>query len=181
MSRVPGKDLRVRAGAELGNLRRGAGALNSPIEVGADRASGSVLRGTPGPGSCLRTWWYPCRCTETANESGGITRSGLFPNRWPVQLRLPHKAVSRMRTRPRPDKQILSLAERWESVRGAFATRPGSQVDNKRVLLVDEVMTTGATLDACVGALLESGAKSVLGLTVARAAKNRRPHRSVVT
>jgi competence protein ComFC len=87
-------------------------------------------------------------------------------------LGLPHKAVLLMRTRPRPDKQVLSLEERWESVRGAFATRPGSQVDNKRVLLVDDVMTTGATLDACARALLESGAKSVLGLTVARAARN---------
>jgi competence protein ComFC len=91
------------------------------------------------------------------------------------KLGLPHKAVLLMRTRARPDKQILSLEERWESVRGAFATRPGSQVDNKRVLLVDDVMTTGATLDACARALLESGAKSVLGLTVARAARNPLP------
>jgi competence protein ComFC len=80
-----------------------------------------------------------------------------------------------MRTRPRPDKQVLSLEERWASVRCAFATRPGSQVDNKRVLLVDDVMTTGARLDACARALLESGAKSVLGLTVARAARNPLP------
>jgi predicted amidophosphoribosyltransferase len=70
-----------------------------------------------------------------------------------------------MRNRPRPDKQVFSSDERWESVRGAFATRPGSQVDNKRVLLVDDVMTTGATLDACARALLESCAKCVLGLT----------------
>jgi hypothetical protein len=44
--------------------------------------------------------------------------------------------------------RIASLPERWESMRGAFATRPGSQVDNLRVLLVDNVKTTGATLDA---------------------------------
>jgi predicted amidophosphoribosyltransferase len=77
-----------------------------------------------------------------------------------------------VRKRPRPDTQVLSLTERWESVRGAFATRPGSQVDNLRVLLVDDVMTTGATLDACARAPRESGAKSVVGLTVARAARH---------
>jgi predicted amidophosphoribosyltransferase len=77
-----------------------------------------------------------------------------------------------MRTKPRPDKHILSLSERWESVRGAFATRPGSQVDNLRVLLIDDVMTTGATLDACAKALRQAGAKSVIGLTVARAIRH---------
>src|SRR5271167_131969 len=104
----------------------------------------------------------------------GYNQAALISKPLAVKLGLPHKAVLLMRTRPRPDKQVLSLEERWESVRGAFATRPGSQVDNKRVLLVDDVMTTGATLDACARALLESGAKSVLGLTVARAARNPR-------
>ena len=105
----------------------------------------------------------------------GYNQAALISKPLAVKLGLPHKAVLLMRTRPRPDKQVLSLEERWESVRGAFATRPGSQVDNKRVLLVDDVMTTGATLDACAKALLESGAKSVLGLTVARAARNPLP------
>jgi len=80
-----------------------------------------------------------------------------------------------MRTKARPDKRILSLEERWDSVRGAFATRPGSQVDNLRVLLIDDVSTTGATLDACARALREAGAKSVVGLTVARAIRNLLP------
>jgi predicted amidophosphoribosyltransferase len=73
------------------------------------------------------------------------------------------------RIRPRPDKHLLSYEERWESVPGAFATRPGSQVDNLRVLLVDDVMTSGATLDSCAKALRGAGARSVVGLTVARA------------
>jgi ComF family protein len=102
----------------------------------------------------------------------GYNQAALISKPLARKLDLPHKAVLLMRTRPRPGKQVLSLEERWESVRGAFATRPGSQVDNKRVLLVDDVMTTGATLDACARTLLESGAKSVLGLTIARAARN---------
>ena len=91
------------------------------------------------------------------------------------RLRLPHHSALLMRTRARPNKRILTLEERWQSVRGAFATRPGSQVDNLRVLLVDDVFTTGATLDACARALREAGAKSVIGLTVARAVKNPLP------
>ena len=59
-----------------------------------------------------------------------------------------------------------------KAVRGSFATPPGSQVDKRRVLLVDDVMTTGATLDACAKALREAGAAGVLGVTVARAILN---------
>jgi ComF family protein len=83
----------------------------------------------------------------------GYNQAALLSRPLAKRLHLPHKAVLLMRTRARPDKRILTLEERWESVRGAFATRPGSQVDNLRVLLVDDVLTTGATLDACAQAL----------------------------
>jgi predicted amidophosphoribosyltransferase len=59
--------------------------------------------------------------------------------------------------------------ERWEAVRGAFAMKGEGRVDNSRILLLDDGMTAGATLDACAKALREAGASSVLGLTVARA------------
>jgi len=102
----------------------------------------------------------------------GYNQAELVARPLAQKLGLPYRAVLLTRTRPRPDKHILSFEERWESVRGAFATRPGSKVDNLRVLLVDDVMTTGATLDACAKALRGAGAKSVIGLTVARAARH---------
>lgn len=105
----------------------------------------------------------------------GYNQAALISKPLAKRLRLPHKAVLLMRTRARPDKHVLSLEERWASVRGAFATCPGSQVDNLRVLLVDDVLTTGATLDACARALREAGASSVLALTVARAVRNPLP------
>jgi predicted amidophosphoribosyltransferase len=74
-----------------------------------------------------------------------------------------------VRKRPPPGKHLLTSNERWEAVRGAFATRPGSQVDKPRVLLVDDVMTTGAELHGCAKALREAGAAEVLGVTDARA------------
>jgi ComF family protein len=105
----------------------------------------------------------------------GYNQAALIAMPLAKRLGLPYEAVLLVRTRPRPDKHILSEEERWESVRGAFATRPGSQVDKRRVLLVDDVLTTGATLDACARALREAGAKSVIGLTVARAVRDPKP------
>jgi ComF family protein len=99
----------------------------------------------------------------------GYNQAALIAKPLAKQLGLPYKSVLLTRIRPRPDKHLLSFEERWESVRGAFATRPGSQVDNLRVLLVDDVMTSGATLDSCAKVLREAGARSVIGLTVARA------------
>ena len=105
----------------------------------------------------------------------GFNQAGLIAREVARRLDLPLKPVLLTRTKARPNKHILSFDERWRIVRGAFATRPGSQVDNKRVLLVDDVMTTGATLDACAKAVLEAGAKSVIGLTIARAVRRETP------
>lgn len=76
-----------------------------------------------------------------------------------------------VRTKPRPPRLLLTFRERWETVRGAYETRRGAQVDKLRILLVDDVFTTGATLDACSRALLAAGAASVCGITVARVAE----------
>jgi competence protein ComFC len=88
----------------------------------------------------------------------------------PLAKRLGLKMESHLlvRTRPRPPRLLLSRSERWKSVRGAYATREDLRVDKLRILLVDDVLTTGATLDSCARALKKAGASEVLGLTVAR-------------
>jgi predicted amidophosphoribosyltransferase len=79
------------------------------------------------------------------------------------------------RTRPRPEKHLLSHDERWDTVRGAFVMQSGTRVDNLSILLLDDVMTTGATLDSCASALRTAGAASVLGLTLIRAVRPANP------
>ena len=84
-------------------------------------------------------------------------------------LGIPFRSYLLVRTRPRPNQLRLTRRERWETVRGAYATQKTARVDKLRVLLVDDVFTTGATLDACSRALKGAGAARVVGLTVARA------------
>ena len=62
-----------------------------------------------------------------------------------------------MRTKPRPARLVLSRKEHWDSVGSTYATRKGLRVDKLRVLLVDDVMTAGATLDSCARALKSAG------------------------
>lgn len=85
---------------------------------------------------------------------------------WRVDLPLSHGSLIRARhTRAQVG---LSRRERWDNVRGAFCTVSKEPV-GARVLLVDDVMTTGATLRACSLALREGGAKEVVCLTLTRA------------
>ena len=88
----------------------------------------------------------------------------------PLAKRLGIKVATHLLTRikPRPSQLLLSRSERWKSVHGAYATPAGVKVDKLRILLVDDVMTTGATLDACARALKKAGVSKVVGLTVAR-------------
>jgi ComF family protein len=75
-------------------------------------------------------------------------------------------ALSRLRdTRPQVD---LNSAERKANVEGAFHCE-SRQVAGQRIVLIDDVCTTGATLEACSIALRQAGAASVWGLTLARA------------
>jgi ComF family protein len=94
-------------------------------------------------------------------------------------LRLPVWRLLR-RIRHGPSQASLPARQRQANVEAAFARSwlptlvPGSlangRLRNSSVVLIDDVMTTGATLDACSRVLLEAGARSVRALTVARAA-----------
>lgn len=73
------------------------------------------------------------------------------------------------RTRATTPQTGLSLQARKENVRNVFDVHRPERVHGRTVVLVDDVMTTGATLSACAGALKKAGACTVLGLTLARA------------
>lgn len=67
----------------------------------------------------------------------------------------------------------MGLAARRAELHGAIALRPGTEVEGKRVLLIDDVMTSGVTANACAAALLAAGARRVDVLTAARVADPR--------
>jgi len=74
-----------------------------------------------------------------------------------------------VRTRDTPPQTERPPPARLANVAGAFAVREPALVRRRRVLLVDDVMTTGATADACARALRQAGAAEVHVQAIARA------------
>lgn len=62
-----------------------------------------------------------------------------------------------------------SKYDRWKNVSGKFRIKTGSNLDSLNVLLVDDIVTTGATLEACARVLLDAGVRRVFIATIAAA------------
>lgn len=90
-----------------------------------------------------------------ARRVGGLT--GL-----PVESTLEKLRSTAVQSRTEGD------AARKANVRGAYRALPGLDLAGKRVVLIDDVVTSGATLAECAAALRAAGAASVAGLTFAR-------------
>ncbi len=78
------------------------------------------------------------------------------------------RALARMRDTPQ--QVSMDRQSRLRNVEGAFIVREPARVRGARVLLVDDVRTTGATIDGCARALQEAGARRVFHLVLARRA-----------
>jgi ComF family protein len=63
----------------------------------------------------------------------------------------------------------LASEERRSNLRGAFSVRRPEEISGRRILLVDDVFTTGSTLRECAETLLQAGAREIAAFTVARA------------
>jgi ComF family protein len=84
--------------------------------------------------------------------------------RWSVAL----DPFALQRTRPTDPQVGLDDASRRRNIAGAFAVQPGSALRGRSILLVDDVLTTGATADECARTLLGAGARRVDVLVLAR-------------
>jgi ComF family protein len=98
----------------------------------------------------------------------GFNQSALLAHEMSRRTHIPVKNALR-RVRFTATQAGLTNAKRRQNVSGAFRAKRERALDGQRVLLVDDVMTTGATAASCARALKIAGARQVTLLTLARA------------
>jgi ComF family protein len=104
------------------------------------------------------------------NQARALAESALgFLRKSHPQWRLTLACNTLMRQRPTASQAGLTARQRRLNVRGAFAVPGRATVKSRNVLLIDDILTTGATARAAAQALVRAGAASVWVATVARA------------
>jgi competence protein ComFC len=113
-------------------------------------------------------WVVPVPLYHVRRRERGYNQSALLAHA--LARRISSKSSTRFvkRIRPTTTQTHLTAPQRLSNVHDAFESGRERKLAGQRVLLVDDVMTTGSTVNACARALKKGGAASVHVLTVAR-------------
>ena len=109
----------------------------------------------------------PVPLGKRRRKQRGYNQAALLAFPLALGLGKPYLGKGLVRVRETRSQVGLSAAERRQNVAGAFLAPEPHLVEGKILLLVDDVMTTGATLSAAASALLAAGAREVYAVTVA--------------
>jgi ComF family protein len=112
-------------------------------------------------------WLIPVPLHRSRERDRGYNQSDLLARQLARRVSVPLSSRGLRRTRATAVQMTLDAAQRRENVAGAFECVE-LRVRGARVVIVDDVATTGATLEACAQAVLKAGAASVMGLALAR-------------
>jgi competence protein ComFC len=98
----------------------------------------------------------------------GFNQSELLAKALSEQTRIPVNKNSLVRIRYTQPQAKMSRKERIKNVKGAFQLKGSLEIKNKTILLVDDVLTTGSTMNECAKILKSGGAHKVYSLTITR-------------
>src|SRR6184192_721654 len=110
----------------------------------------------------------PVPLHSTRQRERGFNQASLLAELLSVEISVPSRPLLG-RVRYTTTQTALDRAERMENLRNAFRLRKTATVRNLRVLLIDDVLTTGSTLSECSRVLKRAGAISVHAAMAARA------------
>ena len=110
----------------------------------------------------------PIPLSKRKLKSRGFNQSEEIDKELSKELKIPVIADCLIKIKETPAQMELSGEERQENIKGVFEVIKKEKIQGKKILLVDDVYTTGATMEECAKILKLSGAKEVWGIAVAR-------------
>jgi ComF family protein len=113
-------------------------------------------------------WLVPVPLYPAKEREREFNQAERLASRLSAATKVPLNRRLLRRTAPTRTQTLLSREERLANVRHAFSMRCGDRLDGERVILIDDVFTTGATTGACAKVLRAAGAGEVQVWTVAR-------------
>jgi ComF family protein len=99
----------------------------------------------------------------------GFNQAAVLASQLSRRYRIPLDLFSLRRIRPTESQIHLGFHERRKNVKGAFTLKDAEKVQRKNILVIDDVYTSGATVNECAKVLMKAGAARVDVLTLARA------------
>jgi ComF family protein len=129
-----------------------------------------LLISRAGPVLAAQSWHalVPVPLHPTRQRQREFNQAERLAQRLSQATRIPVNRRLLRRVAPTRTQTLLTRQERLANVRTAFAMRPGARLEGQRLVLIDDVMTTGATTGACAAVLCAAGAAEVCVWTVAR-------------
>ncbi len=168
---MPFGPARFRSCGEFRALRRAAPHADSSLQVFWDEAAGAALGGVSRSGHSGADEHFdavvPVPLHWRKQWSRGFNQAELLARFVAKHRGIPVCNALR-RKRATATQAGLANAGRRRNVAGAFVMRTNQKLAGKKILLIDDVMTTGATASACATALKRGGASSISLLTLAR-------------
>lgn len=106
--------------------------------------------------------------TKNRYQKRGYNQSQLLAKSLSEHFNIEFQPIL-LKTKDNKAQHTLSKSERKKNVEGVFEANPEYKVSDKTILLIDDILTTGSTLNECVNVLYANGAKTVLCATYATA------------
>jgi len=98
----------------------------------------------------------------------GFNQAGEIAKEFSENLKIPVFNDALIKTKQTSAQVELKKEEREENIKGVFLCQKPELVMGKKILLIDDIFTTGSTMEQCARLLKETGAKKVWGVVVAR-------------
>jgi ComF family protein len=124
-----------------------ASAMARYMQPLVDAAPGTIL--VPVPLHRSRLWWR------------GFNQSGLIAAKLAQSLGMEHRPALLTRVRRTRALKNMNARQRANEVKSAFRIDPAAELTGRHILLIDDVLTTGSTSEACAKTLLRAGAAQV--------------------